>query len=199
MPGKISVFIAESLAPRDFYLRRLDGFAANEVLKIQSCRTDYRIVLTRRFLQQAIKEAIRGDYSIFHLSCHGAEDGIRLADGEDIDWLALAEMFVPYATSERCLVMASCSGGHDDFTKALAKAGAHFGYVFGSTDGDGVGFTDSCLAWSVLYRELIEAKKGLDRKVLRKAVDTINAVAPGDFVYRRWNGMVYLRYASPSA
>lgn len=192
MPGSISVFIAESLAPRDFYEKRLDGYAANEVLKIQSCKTDYRIVLTRKLLDRAIREAADGDYKVFHLSCHGGNDGIRLADGKDVDWLSLASMFTSYAASDRCLVMASCSGGHNDFTKALAKSGSRFGYVFGSTADEGVGFVDSCLAWSVLYRELID--KGLDREALRKAVDTINAIAPGDFVYRRWCDGIYRRH-----
>ncbi|GLV23874.1 hypothetical protein [Sphingobium sp. TomTYG45] len=192
MTDDISVFIAESLSPKDFYERRLDGFAANEVLKIQSCPTDYRIVLTRKYLRRAIEEADENNYAIFHLSCHGDSDGIQLADGTEIDWLTLARMFKPYATLERCLVLASCSGGHFAFTKALVKVGATFGYVFGSTDVDGVGFTDSCLAWSVLYRELIE--NGLERDTLRRAVETINVIAPGKFVYRRWSGSIYQRY-----
>lgn len=192
MTDDTSVFIAESLSPEDFYEHRLDGFAANEVLKIQSCPTDYRMVLTRKYLRRAIAEADENNYAIFHLSCHGDSDGIQLADGTEIDWLTLARMFKPYATLERCLVLASCSGGHFAFTKALVKAGATFGYVFGSTDEDGVGFTDSCLAWSVLYRELIE--NGLERATLVRAVDVINLIAPGKFVCRRWNGSIYERY-----
>ena len=192
MTDDISVFIAESLSPKDFYERRLDGFAANEVLKIQSCPTEYRIVLTRKYLRRAIEEADENNFAIFHLSCHGDSDGIKLADGTEIDWLTLAHMFKPFATQERCLVLASCSGGHYAFTKALVKVGAAFGYVFGSTAADGVGFTDSCLAWSVLYRELIE--NGLARDTLQRAVETINVIAPGNFVYRRWSGSVYQRY-----
>ena len=194
MSESISVYIAESLAPEDFYLRRLDGHAANEVLKMQACRTEYRMVLTTAYLRKAINEANEQNYVIFHLSCHGADDGIQLADGEEVDWLSLARMFKTYARKDRCLVLASCSGGHFAFTKALVKSGATFGYVFGSTDPEGVGFTDSCLAWSVLYRGLIE--NGLNRATLRKAVDVINKVAPGDFVSRRWNGVVYQRYPS---
>ena len=57
MIDPISVFIAESLAPKDFYLRRLDEYAANEVLKIQACPTEYRIVLTKAYLRKAIAEA----------------------------------------------------------------------------------------------------------------------------------------------
>jgi hypothetical protein len=187
-----SVFIAESLHADDFFERRLDGFAANEVLKIQSWASDYRIVLNREYLSKAIARADEGDYSIFHFSCHGNEAGVELANEDVIDWLALAKMFQPYASIDRCLVMASCSGGHYDLTKALSKAGAVFGYVFGSTHEDGVGFTDSAVAWSLLYRDIIE--HGLDRKTLRDAVDKINHVVPGDFVVRRWDGTIYRRY-----
>lgn len=192
MPDPISVFIAESLSPIDLYKRRLDGFAANEVLKIQSCKTDYRIAMTPNLLARSIKEAEDGNYRIFHLSCHGAADGIRLGDGTDIDWLSLAKMFRSYASPDRSLVMASCSGGHNDLTKALVKTGALFGYVFGSTHKDGVGFADSCLAWSVLYRDLLANR--LNPSKLKETVNKINAVVPGDFVYRRWDGKVYRRH-----
>lgn len=192
MNRKPTVFIAESLAPVDFYKRRLDGFAANEVLKIQGCASDYRIVLNCRYLRQAINDATALDYSIFHLSCHGDENGITLASDELVDWLELAKMFQPLASQERCLVMASCSGGHYDLTKALTKSGSIFGYVFGSAHQNGVGFTDSALAWSILYRDIIE--HGFDRQTLRDAVDKINHVVPADFVVRRWDGMVYRRY-----
>ncbi len=189
-----SVFIAESLSPKDYYEKRMDGFAANEVLKIQSCKSDYKIVLTRDLLNRSIQEATNGDYKIFHLSCHGDVDGIQLANGDEIGWLDLGRMFKKYARQDRLLVMASCSGGHNDFTKALTKAGAIFGYVVGSASKDGVSFTDSCIAWSILYREII--MKGSDRSTLQQAMTIVNMVAEGDFVYRRWeeSRRVYLRY-----
>lgn len=190
-----SVFIAESLSPLDYYERRMDGFAANEVLKIQSCKTDYRLVLTRNLLERAIQEADSGDYEIFHLSCHGNSDGIQLADGDQINWLDLGLMFKKYAKKNRILVMASCSGGHNDLTKALKKSRSLFGYVVGSASKEGVGFTDSCIAWSIFYREIIQ--KGLDQSVLQHAIKIINRSCEGEFVYRRWDASkcVYLRYS----
>lgn len=190
--SETSVFFAESLDAEDFYDQRLDGFAANEVLKIQSCPSSYRVVLNKMMLQRAIEEAAEQNYAIFHLSCHGDGDGIYLADETFIGWLKLAKMLRPLASCDRTLVMASCSGGHYDLTKALTKADAIFGYVFGSTDRDGVGFTDSALAWSVLYRAVIQ--DGLDRQILRRTVDVINHVSPGNFVLRRWDGELYRRY-----
>lgn len=173
----------------------MDGFAANEVLKIQPCRTDYRIILTRCLLKRAIHEAHRGAYDIFHLSCHGDDDGIQLANGDLINWLDLGEMFRKYADHSRILVMASCSGGHNDFTKALTKTQAIFGYVVGSASDDGVGFTDSCIAWSIFYREIIQ--KGSDRPTIQRAIRKINSACEGEFVYRRWEASsnVYLRYS----
>jgi hypothetical protein len=192
MTTRLGVFIAESLSPSDFYEWQLDGFAANEVLRIQDRLTQYRIVLTRALLKRAIHEAAAGSFRIFHLSCHGDRDGIRLTDGDDVDWLSLAHMLWPLAADDRCVVMASCGGGHFDFTKALLKANSKFGYVFGSTHKDGIGFADSCLAWSVLYRDLIE--NGFGKETFKKAVNTINKIAPGEFLYRRLDGSLYRRF-----
>jgi len=192
--SKLSVFIAESVSPNDFYIGQTDGFAAKEILNIQRVRTQYRIALTRPLLARAIRDAATGVFSAFHLSCHGDEDGIRLADKTDVDWPELARMLRPFALRSRFLVMSSCSGGYVGFSKALQKEGVTFGYIFGSTapSETGVGFTHSCLAWSVLYNRLVEAK--FSTKELRRTLDKINALVPGDFVYRRWNGSRYLTY-----
>ena len=192
--GELSVFIAESLNSEDFYVGRLDGFAANEVLKIQQVRSQYRIVLTLKLLKMAIRDASDQRFRIFHLSCHGDDDGIQLADGTNIDWLSFAELVRPFANTDRMLVMSCCSGGYVGLTKSLQKKNAIFGYVLGSTLRDGVGFTDSCLAWSILYNRLSES--GFGRAELRGTLDKINAVIPGNFVYRRWDGAVYRHYPS---
>lgn len=42
-----SVYILETLDPEDFFERRLDGHAANEILKILDVTTEYRIAFTR--------------------------------------------------------------------------------------------------------------------------------------------------------
>lgn len=188
----LSVLIAESVSSEDFYFHRTDGFAANEVLRIQQVRTQYRLAFDRESLRRAIKEAASDDYRLLHLSCHGNDDEVVLTDGASIDWLDLADELRPYARLDRSLVLSSCSGGYVGVTKALQKAGVVFGYVFGSTSSEGVGFTDSCLAWSVLYSQII--KHGFSRQDLKATLGKINAVVPGDFVYRRWNGLRYLVY-----
>lgn len=188
----LSVLIAESLDPDDFYDRRLDGYAANEVLRIQNVRSSYRVVLDNPRLRKSIAEAAGSDFTVYHLSCHGDDDGITLADEGFIPWLEFARLMTGYATLDRILVLSCCSGGYVAVTKALAKAGCTFGYVFGSSAEEGVGYTDSCLAWSMLYSRFAES--GFSRSKLRQIIDKINFVVPGSFVYRRWDGTKYLRY-----
>jgi hypothetical protein len=188
----ISVFIAESLDAASFYIGRSDGRATHEVLKVHRLESDYRIVLDRKILNRAIRDA--ANFSVFHLSCRGGDDGVQLSDMQWLDWDELAALLKPLASKDRLLVIASCSGGHSGLTQALAKADAAFGYVFGSTTDPEVGvtFTDSCLAWSVLYNGL---SKGVTRDRARKSIRRINAVVDGDFVYRRWDGRSYVRFS----
>lgn len=107
-------------------------------------------------------------------------------------------MFKSYARKDRLIIMASCSGGHNDFTKALVKAKSIFGYVVGSVEKDGVGFTESRIAWSILYRELIA--NNLTRSTMKTAIRKINHALEGDSVYRRWeeDRQVYLRFSGRS-
>lgn len=186
-----SVFIAESVAPEDYYLRRVDGHAANEILKIRDLRTEYRIVMTQTLLKRAVKEAVDGQYEVFHFSSHGDDDGVGLSDGTSIDWMSFAEILKPFAGTTKVLVMSSCQGGAAALTKALVKKGARFGWVFGST-ANIVYFAESCLAWSILYNRL--ADDGFSRSALKKTLKVINTALDGDFVYRRWDGTQYLRY-----
>jgi hypothetical protein len=192
MPENLSVMVAESVGPRDFYLRRTDGYAAYEVLRIQQIRAEYRVVLDKARLIRAIAEACMYRFKVFHLSCHGNDDGIGLSDGSSLDWLSLGRLFRKYASAEKVLVLSCCSGGYVGVTKAFQKQNIVFGFVFGSTAKDGVGFTDSCLAWSILYSRLLEYGFALDE--LRDTLDKINITVPGKFMYRRWHASRYLRY-----
>ena len=57
--SSLRIFIAESVSAEDFYEGRVDGYAANEVLKIQGVSTIYRMVLTRTLLDASVREAGR--------------------------------------------------------------------------------------------------------------------------------------------
>ncbi len=191
-----SVFIAESVSTEDFYERRVDGHAANEILKIRGLSTKYRVALTKPLLKRAVKEAADGKFQIFHLSAHGNDDGICLSDDTELSWVELAMLLKRVAGPDRGLVMATCGGGDRELTEALRQAGAIFGWVFGST-AEKVSFSDSCLAWSILYNRLA-GKNGFGRPALKATLAAINAAIKGDFVYRRWDDEKgrYLRYPS---
>lgn len=190
--GKLkSVYIIESLDPEDFYKRRLDGHAANEMLRILGTETEYRIAFTRPLVERAIAEAAAGDFEVLHFSSHGANDGVQLTNGKNLSWAEFVEMIKPASGPKKALVMATCGGGDRELTKALTAAGVLFGWVFGST-AKKVAFSDSCLAWSILYNRLYD--HGFRRKHLMTTLEAINAMIVGDFVYRRWNGKKYLYY-----
>lgn len=186
-----NVFIVESLYPKDFYERRLDGHAANEILKILDVTTEYRIAFTKPLVERAITEATKGKCQVLHFSSHGNSTGICLTNREDLSWKAFVELVRPAAGPDKALVMATCGGGDKELTKALTAAGVVFGWVFGST-ADTVAFSDSCLAWSILYNRLVD--HGFEKPALMKTLKAINAAIDGDFVYRRWDGKRYLHY-----
>ena len=190
---KLKVFIAEFNSPADFYLGRLDGYAAREVLKVRRIPSRYRIVFDGEMLNKAIAEALAFDTNIFHLSCHGDESGVQLADGEDIAWRGLADTLAPLASANRILVVSACVGGHVGLAKAFADTPARFGYLCGSSARDGVGFHDSCLAWSLLYNVLAN-RDAADREAFQDGIRRMNAAVEGGFVYRRWDGNKYLSY-----
>lgn len=193
---ELRIFIAESASDLDFYRGRIDGHAANEVLKIRGVTTTYRMTISYSMLKQAIEDATEQEYNVFHLSCHGNDDGFRLCDGEDIGWLELAEMLQPFAGSGRLLVNSSCQGGHIRAAKAFAKSPMRFDYILGSTSEEGVTFSDSCIAWSILYNEM--ANEGtVTVAAMRRAIDKMNMVVPGDFVYRKWEKERYRVYPRP--
>lgn len=186
-----SVYIVETLDPNDFYEHRLDGHAANEILKILDVATEYRIAFTKALVTRAIAEAAKSKSQVLHFSSHGNKTGVYLTNGKDLSWKAFVELIKPAAGPDKALVMATCGGGDNELTKALTGAGVIFGWVFGSTART-VSFSDSCLAWSILYNRLVD--HGFKKPALMKTLEAINAAIDGDFVYRRWNGKKYLRY-----
>jgi hypothetical protein len=192
-PKLESVFIVESVDSEDFYLRRLDGHAANEILKIIGTRTEYRVAFTKPFVERAISEAAEGNFQVLHFSSHGNDEEVILTNGVRLSWSEFAELIRPVSGLDRALVMSTCGGGDRELTKALVEAGVIFGWVFGST-ADIVYFTDACLAWSILYNRLTD--HGFERDELMKSLEAINAAIVGDFVYRRWDGKKYRRHPS---
>lgn len=151
----------------------------------------YRVAFTLKLVRRAVKEATRENFRVLHFSSHGNEDGVFLTNSRFLRWREFVELVRPWSGEDKALVMATCNGGVRGLTKALEKAGVTFGWVFGST-AESVHFSDSCLAWSILYNRLYD--HGFDRKQLKVTLKAINAAIEGDFVYRRWTGKAYRRY-----
>lgn len=186
-----SVYILETLSPKDFYERRLDGHAANEILKILDVSTEYRIAFTKPLVKRAIAEAAKSKAQILHFSSHGDRTGVVLTNGKNISWKEFVKLIKPAAGPDKALVMATCGGGDQELTKALTAAGIVFRCVFGST-AEKVHFSDTCLAWSILYNRLYD--HGFDKPALMTTLNAINAAIDGDFVCHRWTGTRYLRF-----
>jgi hypothetical protein len=186
-----SVYILETLDPEDFFERRLDGHAANEILKILDVATEYRIAFTRPLVERAIAEAAKSKAQVLHFSSHGNYTGVFLTNGTKLSWAAFVDLIKPVAGPDKALVMATCGGGDQELTKALTAAGVVFGWVFGST-AEKVHFSDCCLGWSILYNRLCD--HGFDKSALMTTLKAINAAIDGDFVYRRWTGKKYYRF-----
>lgn len=186
-----SVYILESLDPVDFFERRRDGHAAAEILRILDVPTEYRIAFTKSLVTRAIAEAAKSKAQVLHFSSHGNDTGVFLTNGKKLSWNAFVELIKPVAGPDKALVMATCGGGDQELTKALTAAGVVFGWVFGST-AEVVHFSDSCLAWSILYNRLFD--HGFEKPALMTTLKAINAAIDGDFVYRRWTGRKYLHY-----
>ena len=202
MAGKVPkprVFIIEAPSPKDFYIDRLDGRAARDVLRLENNQVQYRVALDRAHLIKGIQEATSLNFDVLHLSCHGGDDGIQLSNMCNIDWLDLSGLLHVFATPQRILVMSSCAGGSIGLTKALVNQGTIFGWVFGAAED--IGFADSCLAWSILYRLLEKLNGSCDSGTARCAVDAINELVDGHFLYRRLDDslkkyLVYPKYPS---
>jgi hypothetical protein len=192
---KLKVFIAESVTHEDFYDRDWEGHAAEEIVRLLNGRTRYRIVLNKTLLRRAIKEAADNDYGIFHLSCHGDEDGVQLSGNRDVSWRELAEYFQEAKSTPEALVLSSCVGGDAGIARAFEKLDRRPTVIFGAEateEDDLITLPSACISWSILYSVL--ATEGMTPDAFKEAVTKMNKVTPHQFVYRRWDDKGYRRY-----
>jgi hypothetical protein len=155
----------------------------------------HRVALDPKRLQKAIKAAAAGEYDVFHISCHGDHEGIRLADETDLSWSQLAEFFQEAQWAPKALVMSSCVGGDKNIASAFKDCSPRPEVIFGAEandDDDLLSFSGACVSWSILYGLL--ADHGMDRATFKDAVTKMNFVTRHRFVYRRWDGKQYRRY-----
>jgi len=129
----VRVFIIESSYPEDFYKQKLDGIAAQGTLNILGVTNEFRFVLDRQHFERAIADARGLNCGLIHLSCHGDEDGIALADNHQPAWDEFADFFQRNNWCPNALVMSSCCGATSGIRKSLRekakKTGNHFRIV----------------------------------------------------------------------
>jgi hypothetical protein len=193
----LKVFIAESLSHKDFYNRDWEGHTAEEIVRLLKGRTCYRIVLNPKLLRRAFKEAGENGYDVFHLSCHGDEEGVRVSNGTDISWRQLADYFQEAKQAPPILVLSSCIGGDAEVARAFNEHSRRPTIIFGAEatdETDLLTLPGACISWSILYSVL--AADGMTPDAFKEAVAKMNKVTPHQFVYRRWDDKrkSYARY-----
>ena len=179
----MKVFIIESSYPKDFYKQKLDGIAAQGILNILGVANELRFVLDRKHFKQAIADAEALNCNLIHLSCHGDEEGIALANNYRPSWDKFAEFFQAQKWCPEALVMSSCCGATSGIQKAFQKKPKRPGIIFGSSDERSYG--EYAVAWAILYRRF--KKDSVDKEVAQQALKEIHAVVSDKFLYRRWN------------
>lgn len=195
--NKLKVFIAESVSPEDFYDRDWEGHVVEEIVRLLGGKASYRIVLNAELLCRAIKTASENDYDIFHLSCHGSGQGIRLSDKTRISWERLADYFQKASDMPKALILSSCVGGDGGIARAFKDRKRRPQVIFGAEANDKkhlLTFPGACISWPILYTVL--ATRGMNPVAFKDAVNKMNQITSHRFVYRRWDKTKYRRYPS---
>lgn len=177
------VFIIESSNPKDFYEQKLDGIAAQGILNILGVKNELRFVLDRKHFEKAIVEAKAMNCNLIHLSCHGGEDCIALADNYQPSWDKFADLFQGIGWCPHALVMSSCCGATSGIRKAFQTKPRRPGIIFGSSDERSYG--EYTVAWAILYHRF--KIDGVNKDAAQQALKEIHAVVSDKFLYRRWS------------
>jgi hypothetical protein len=179
----MKVFIIESSYPKDFYSQKLDGIAAQSILNILSVRNELRFALDITHFKKAMAEAKEGNYTVIHLSCHGAKDGVALGETCAPTWDEFADLFQKNDWCPKALVMSSCCGATSGIRNAFKNKAERPEIIFGSSDERSYG--EYTVAWAILYHRF--KKNGINRGSAQQALKEINAVVSNKFLYRRWS------------
>jgi hypothetical protein len=191
----VRVYIAESVTPEEFFDRDWEGHVVEEIVRLLGAQPFYNIVMTAGLLDKALQQAKEDNCDVFHLSCHGNENGIFLTDETFLSWNQLALKFKKTAYAPEALVLSSCLGGDRGAANAFRDVDPRPAVIFGSEADEPheITFPGACIAWPILYTELV---RRMGREVFRGAVRKMNSVTPHRFVYWRWHFDRYKRYRS---
>lgn len=175
--------IIESSYPKDFYHNRLDGNSVSGLLDTMHVENKLRYVLDFEYFKKAIKECVEGRFEVLHISCHGREDGIALADNFQPNWDQFCEAFQDLDCAPPILVMSACCGASSGIGKAFAKREKYPKIILGSQEA--LTFSQYATAWSILYHRFKSDK--LDKDTAQLALQQIVAVVDKSFRYLRWS------------
>ncbi len=185
-----TVFIIDSNYPKDHYLDRSDGAAAQKILSTLNIKADIRLALDREYFRKAVNRALKRKCDVLHISCHGDNEGIGLcSDDPDssqpmgFSWDEMAGLFQGHDHSPKALVMSACCGAASGIGKAFEKVEKRPKIIIGSTDERYI--YDYVAAWALLYRSF--KKSGITRDAAQKVLQEICAVVHENFRYLRWD------------
>ena len=193
---KYKAFITESVFAQDFYKNNCEGHVVEAIARVLHWESEYKIAMNRKTLCSAIKAASEDEYDIFHLSCHGDDDGIQLTDETELSWDDLADCFQDLENTPEALVLSSCLGGDAGVARAFRSRKLRPSVIFGAEakDPHEITFPGACISWPILYTTL--AREGLTPDAFKGAVAKMNRITKHKFVYRRWHEGSYRRYPS---
>ena len=177
----MKVLIAESSYPEDFCQRELDGVSVAGLLDTIHVKNELRYVLDLTHLRRAVKECVDRGFDVLHVSSHGNDKGIALANDRGPKWDRFVSTFQHASKAPRVFVMSSCCGASSKIGAALTKASHRPEIIFGSTKN--LGFSDYAAAWAIVCHRL--QADGVSRDSARAALKQISAVVHESFVYRR--------------
>ena len=178
------IIIAESGDPEDFYKQELDGPATYQLLRLLGLQPDLRYVIDGKRLRAAIQLATSQKTDVFHLSCHGDEDGIYLCNDEKVTWSKLSRLFQSGAYCPDAIVMSTCCGASIGIADEFEKKNKRPLIIFGTTEE--LAYSRFAVAWSILYRRF-NISSGATRKAAHTALKHICAVVDSSFLYYGWD------------
>jgi hypothetical protein len=177
------VIIGESGNSEDFYKRELDGPSTYQLLRLLGIEPELKYVIDRKHLRAAIQLATSQKTDVFHLSCHGDEEGIELCSEEVISWSQLSTFFQSGPYCPDALVMSACCGASAGIADEFAKRDKRPLIIFGTTQDRT--YSQFAVAWSILYRRFNIG--GVKRKAAQEALRHIYAVVHSSFRYYGWD------------
>ena len=148
------------------------GQAIKKILKLLDIECDYKLILSKKFLLEAIKDI--SDYDVLHIECHSDEEGICYDPNrmDSLAWSKLSDKILEdNELKGKFLVISGCLAGNiNSKAKILAKKGDGFKRVFAFDET--IDFDKAVAVWSSFYF-LMSKSDDWTMKATRKAVSKL--------------------------